>query len=154
MPKHLYRHIPAGFALLAASTAYAQSPSFSLNGTAGLIDMPTAQMLPDGETAWTFSGSGTVYGGTLTFQMLPKLETSVHFMTLPDWTALDEPFFVQSLDLKYQIFSESGAMPSLAIGSRGFLSNGPLSSEYIVASKNVGYGLTVTGGLGCCRLGS
>ncbi len=154
MPKHLYRHIPAGFALLAASTAYAQSPSFSLNGTAGLIDMPTAQMLPDGETAWTFSGSGTFYSGTLTFQMLPKLETSVHFTTLADWTAVDAPLFVQTLDLKYEIFAESDYLPSLAIGSRGFLSNGPLSSEYIVASKNVGYGLTVTGGLGWGRLGS
>ncbi|MCK4862380.1 MAG: YjbH domain-containing protein, partial [Rhodobacteraceae bacterium] len=154
MPKHLYRHIPAGLALLAASTASAQSPSFSLNGTAGLIDMPSAKMLPDGETAWTFSGSGTVSGGTLTFQMLPKLETSVHFMTLSDWTAVDEPYFVQNLDLKYQIFEESDALPSLAIGSRGFLLNGPLSSEYIVASKNVGYGLTVSGGLGWGRLGS
>jgi len=154
MPKHLYRHIPAGLALFAASTAYAQSPSFSLNGTAGLIDMPTAQMLPDGETAWTFSGSGTFYSGTLTFQMLPKLETSVHFTTLADWTAVDAPLFVQTLDLKYEIFAESDYLPSLAIGSRGFLSNGPLSSEYIVASKNVGYGLTVTGGLGWGRLGS
>jgi hypothetical protein len=154
MPKTLYRHIPVGFALLAASTAYAQSPSFSLNGTAGLIDMPSAQLLPDGETAWTFSNSGTSYGGTLTFQMLPNLETAVHFMTLPDWTALGEPFFVQTLDLKYRILEESGNLPSLAIGSRGFLSNGPLTSEYIVASKNVGYGLTVTGGLGWGRLGS
>ncbi len=154
MSKHLYRHILVGSALLAASTAHAQSPSFSLNGTAGLIDMPTAQMLPDGETAWTFSNSGTSYGGTLTFQMLPKLETSVHFMTLLDWTAPGAEVFAQSLDLKYQIFDESETMPSLAIGSRGFLSNGPLTSEYIVASKNVGNGLTVTGGLGWGRLGS
>ncbi|MBL4871879.1 MAG: YjbH domain-containing protein, partial [Rhodobacteraceae bacterium] len=154
MSKLLFRHISAGFALLAASTVYAQSPSFSLNGTAGLIDMPTAQMLPDGETAWTFSNSGTSYGGTLTFQSLPKLETSVHFMTLLDWTGLGVPLYAQSLDLKYQIFDETDTLPSLAIGSRGFLSNGPLTSEYIVASKNVGYGLTVTGGLGWGRLGS
>ncbi len=154
MTKIFYRHIPAGLALLVASTAFAQSPGFSLNGTVGLIDMPTARLLPDGETAWTFSNSGSSYGGTLAFQMLPKLETAVHFMTLPDWTAVDEPFFVQSLDLKYRILEESGHLPSLAIGSRGFLSNGPLSSEYIVASKNVGYGLTVTGGLGWGRLGS
>ena len=154
MPKYLFRHITAGFALLAVSAATAQSPSFSLNGTAGLIDMPTAQMLPDGETAWTFAGSGSASGGTLTFQMLPKLETSVHFTTLSDWTAPGEPYFAQSLDLKYQILSETDTMPSLAIGARGFLSNGPLSSEYIVASKNVGHGLTVTGGLGWGRLGS
>ena len=154
MPKYFYRHIPAGFALLAACTAYAQSPSFSQNGTAGLIDMPSAQLLPDGETAWTFTKSGTSYGGTLAFQMLPNLETAVHFMTLPDWTGVGVDAFAQTLDLKYQILEETGNLPSLAIGSRGFLSNGPLTSEYIVASKNVGHGLTVTGGLGWGRLGS
>lgn len=154
MPKYLYRHIPAGFVLLAATATSAGPASYALDGGTGLIDMPSAQFLPDGETAWTFMGSGTVYGGALTFQMLPKLETSVHFMTLSDWTAPGESFFVQNLDLKYQILAETSAMPSLAIGSRGFLSNGPLSSEYIVASKNAGYGLTVTGGLGWGRLGS
>lgn len=152
MPKLRYRHIPAGFALLVATVATAESPSFSLNGTAGLIDMPTAQLLPDGETAWTFTGTGTVYGGTLTFQMLPNLETAVHFMTVEEWDG--GVLYDQSLDLKYQIFAETDNLPSLAIGSRDFLSNGAFSSEYIVASKEVGYGLTVTGGLGWGRLGS
>ncbi len=153
MPKSLFRHLPAGLALIATTVASAQSASFSLNGTSGLIDMPTAQVLPDAETAWTFSGSGTVYGGTLTFQILPNLETSVHFMTVNDWTGLGEALFDQSLDLKYQIFAETDTLPSLAVGSNDFLSNGAFSSEYIVASKNVGHGLTVTGGLGWGRLG-
>ncbi|MEK6205575.1 MAG: YjbH domain-containing protein, partial [Amylibacter sp.] len=152
MPKHLYRHISASLALLLASSAYAQSPSFSLNGTAGLIDMPTAQLLPDGETAWTFTATGTVYGGTLAFQMLPNLETAVHFMTVDEWAG--GVLYDQSLDLKYQIFAETDSLPSLAIGSRDFLSNGAFSSEYIVASKEISNGLTVTGGLGWGRLGS
>ena len=152
MPKVISRYIPASLVLLAASSINAESPSFSLNGTAGLIDMPSAQMLPDGETAWTFSGTGTVYGGTLAFQLLPNLETAVHFMTVEEWE--DGTLFDQSLDLKYQIIAETDTMPSLAIGSRDFLSNGAFSSEYIVASKDVGYGLTVTGGLGWGRLGS
>lgn len=152
MPKSISRYIPASLVLIAASSISAQSPSYSLNGTAGLIDMPTAQMLPDGETAWTFAGSGTVYGGTLTFQLLPNLETAVHFMTIEEWE--DGTLFDQSLDLKYQVFEETETLPSLAIGSRDFLSNGAFSSEYIVASKNIGYGLTVSGGLGWGRLGS
>lgn len=145
-------YLPAGFALFAASTAFAGPASFALNGGSGLIDMPTAQMLPDGETAWTFTNAGTVVGGTMTFQFLPNLETSVHFSTVDQW--LGGPLYDQSLDLKYQIFAENGRWPSLAIGFRDFLSNGAFSSEYIVASKDVGHGLTVTGGLGWGRLGS
>jgi len=145
-------YLPASFALFAASTAFAGPASFALNGGSGLIDMPTAQMLPDGETAWTFTNAGTVVGGTMTFQFLPNLETSVHFSTVDQW--LGGPLYDQSLDLKYQIFAENGRWPSLAIGFRDFLSNGAFSSEYIVASKDVGHGLTITGGLGWGRLGS
>ena len=152
MHKLFSRYIPASLVLLATGTVWAENPSFSLNGTAGLIDMPTAQMLPDAETAWTFTGTGTVYGGTLTFQMLPNLETAVHFMTIEEWDG--GTLFDQSLDLKYRIFEETDTLPSLAIGSRDFLSNGAFSSEYIVASKGIGYGLTITGGLGWGRLGS
>lgn len=151
MTKTILRTLPLSLALIASSAA-ADPASFALNGASGLIDMPTAQMLPDGETAWTFSGSETAYSGTLTFQMLPNFETSVHFTTINEWDggALND----QSLDIKYQIFAESGNMPSLAIGFRDFLSNGAFSSEYIVASKDVGHGLTVSGGLGWGRLGS
>ena len=142
----------ADITMIAATSATAQNASYSLNGSTGLIDMPSASLLPDGETAWTFTGSGTAYGGTLTFQMLPRLETSVHFTTIDDW--FGGTLYDQSLDLKYQIFDESGNMPAIAIGARDFLSNGAFSSEYLVASKQVGSGLTLTGGLGWGRLGS
>lgn len=154
MSKQHLHLLSAGFLLFAATTAHAQSASFSQNGTTGLIDMPTAQVLPDGETAWTFTGGGTAYGGTLTFQMLPNLETAVHFMTVDDWAVLGEPLFDQSIDLKYRVFAETDTLPSLAIGSNDFLTNGAFSSEYIVTSKTVGYGLTVSGGVGWGRLGS
>mgnify|MGYP001028236747 CR=1 FL=1 len=152
MKKALFPYVATGVVLAIATSANAQSASYSLNGASGLIDMPTAEFLPDGETAWTFTSTGTVYGGTLTFQMLPKLETSVHFMTIDDW--FGGTLYDQSFDLKYQILSETPNRPSLAVGFRDFLSNGAFSSEYLVASKNVGSGLTVSGGLGWGRLGS
>lgn len=153
MTKNMLRYIPFGFALFAATAVGANSASYGLNGASGLIDMPTAEMLPDGETAWTFSKTGTSFNSTLTFQLLPKLETSVHFTTVDQWIG-GNPLYDSSLDLKYQIFEENGAFPSLAIGFRDFLSNGAFSSEYLVASKNIGHNLTVTGGLGWGRLGS
>ncbi len=152
MTKILLRYAPLGFALFAASAAGATSTGYGLNGTAGLIDMPTAQVLPDGETAFTFSKNGTSFNSTLTFQLLPRLETAVHFTTIDQW--LGGPLYDSSFDFKYRIFDESGNLPSLAIGFRDFLSNGAFSSEYLVASKSIGDTLTVTGGLGWGRLGS
>ncbi len=149
----MLRYVPLGFALFAAGVAHAQTASYGLNGATGLIDMPTAEVLPDGETAWSFTKTGTQFSSTLTFELLPKLETAVHFTTIDQWVG-GVPLYDSSLDLKYQIFEENGAFPSLAIGFRDFLSNGAFSSEYIVASKNVGAGVTLTGGLGWGRLGS
>ena len=57
MPKYLYRHIPAGFALLAATATSAGPASYALDGGTGLIDMPSAQFLPDGES-FVFYGLG------------------------------------------------------------------------------------------------
>lgn len=144
--------VPTCLALLTSTAAVAQTASYALHGGTGLIDMPTAETLPDGENAWTVTNTGQMSGGALTFQMLPNLETTVHFTTISEWDGgrlLD-----QSIDFKYQIFDESGMRPAVAIGFRDFLSNGAFSSEYIVATKNVGYGLTVSGGLGWGRLGS
>ncbi len=149
----MLRYVPFGFALFAAGVAHAQSASYGLNGATGLIDMPTAEVLPDGETAWSFTRTGTQFSSTLTFELLPDLETAVHFTTVDQWIG-GVPLYDSSLDLKYRIFEENGAFPSLAIGFRDFLSNGAFSSEYIVASKNVGAGVTLTGGLGWGRLGS
>ena len=153
MKKYLLGSVSFGFAVMAAGSVGANSASYGLNGASGLIDMPTAQMLPDGETAWTFSKTGTAFNGTLTFQLLPKLETSVHFTTVDQWIG-GNPLYDSSLDLKYQIFEENGSFPSLAVGFRDFLSNGAFSSEYLVASKTVTDNLTVSGGLGWGRLGS
>ncbi len=147
----LFGFLLVGFAALPAIT-FAQDASYALNGGTGLIDMPTAETLPDGENAWTFTSTGQIVGGALTFQMLPKLETTVHFTTISDWDG--GKLFDQSIDFKYQIFEESGYRPSLALGFRDFLSNGVFSSEYIVATKDIGYGLVVSGGLGWGRLGS
>ncbi len=115
--------------------------------------MPSAQVLPDGETAWTFGYSELGSVNSLTFQMLPRLETTVHFTSVDVWEG-GAPLYDQSIDLKYQLLDENGMWPAIAIGFRDFLSNGAYSSEYLVATKTLGYGLTVTGGFGWGRLGS
>jgi len=49
----------------------AAAQNLSTYGTPGLIDMPTAEVLNDGELAFTASTFGTTFRSTVTFQMLP-----------------------------------------------------------------------------------
>ena len=51
----------------------AGSQTLSTYGTPGLIDMPTAQVLPDGYVALTTSHFGANQRNTLTFQVLPRV---------------------------------------------------------------------------------
>ena len=151
MSKNLLRFLPLTLALIGTS-AQAQNATYALNGGTGLIDMPNALTLPDGETAFTFTNTPNTFNGTLTFQLLPNLETSVHFTTVNGWDG--GTLYDKSLDLKYQITDENGMWPALAIGFRDLGSNGAFSSEYLVATKSLGDDITVTAGLGWGRLGS
>ncbi|HSF93264.1 MAG TPA: YjbH domain-containing protein, partial [Paracoccaceae bacterium] len=135
-----------------AQPFYAQDISFGMEGTAGLIDMPDASVLPDGETAFTYSAMGETTRYNFAFQLLPRLESAVHYSSIGAWDA--DGLFDASVDLKYQLLDEKGLRPAVAIGSRDFLSNGVYSSEYLVASKTVADDFTVTGGVGWGRLGT
>ena len=140
----------------AAQGAFAQGPvpSFGNLGSTGIIDMPNAAMQPDGETSWSFINNGTSNGGALNFQLLPNVEATARIVSLDDWTAVGESFSDNTLDLKFRLLEERDLRPAFAIGFRDFLSNGPTSSEYIVASKSIGENLRVSAGLGWGRLGS
>ncbi len=144
--------LSVGFVSMAAAQGFA--PSFGNQGSIGIIDMPNAEMQPDGETSWSFIGNGTSGGGVLNFQLLPNVEASARIITLDDWTGLGQSFADNTLDLKFRLVQEGALRPAIAVGFRDFLSNGPTASEYIVASKNIGDNLRITGGLGWGRLGS
>ena len=147
---------PFALSVALAPMAMAQgfAPSFGNLGSIGIIDMPNAEMQPDGETSWSFIGNGTSSGGVLNFQLLPNVEVAARIITLDDWTGLGQSFADNTLDLKFRLVQEGDIRPSIAVGFRDFLSNGPTASEYIVASKNIGENLRITGGLGWGRLGS
>ena len=130
------------------------APSFGLHGSIGLIDMPTAAMQPDGETSWSLINNGVSTGGVLDFQLLPNVEVSARIVNLSDWSAPGVSFSDNTLDLKFGLVQEGNVMPAIAIGFRDFLSNGPTSSEYIVATKSIGENIRVSAGLGWGRLGS
>ena len=134
-------------------------PRTTLNfyGSAGLIDMPSAQIMPDGEFSTTISHFGGITRNTLSFQITPRLSGAFRYAATEGLNLAGfETYFDRSFDLRYQILQqrEGGWWPSVAIGLQDFVGTGIYAGEYIVASRSFGDSLTVTGGIGWGRLGS
>jgi len=140
---------------LAQTTAPAGLNDLSTYGTPGLIDLPTADVLPDGNIALTTSGFGSTLRNTLTFQLLPNLYGTFRYSVIRDFDPggpQDGDRFDRSFDVHYQIWEEAPRRPAVALGLRDFGGTGIYSSEYVVATKTVTPGLRATAGLGWGRL--
>ncbi|MEL6807717.1 MAG: YjbH domain-containing protein [Pseudomonadota bacterium] len=136
----------------AADSAGAQT--LSTYGTPGLIDMPTAQVLPDGQVALTTNRFGNNIRSTFTFQVLPRVYGSFRYSIIRDFEqrVVQPDRFDRSFDVHYQILDESPSRPALALGLRDIGGTGVFSGEYFVATKSFGDKLRVTGGMGWGRL--
>lgn len=146
--------------MLTSGAAMAQDAgiTYSLNGTPGLLDMPTAESAEQGAVALTLGYAEGLGRTTLTFQATDNLSLSLRyaFIDLYDdpTTAILDGKFERSFDLRYRFNDETTYLPSVAIGLQDILTPGRLGAEYIVASKSVGDNLTVTAGIGWGALGT
>ncbi|MEK0165595.1 YjbH domain-containing protein [Phaeobacter sp. A36a-5a] len=132
-----------------------QAPAQTLStyGTPGLVDMPTAEVLPDGTIALTTSNFENTSRNTLTFQMLPNIYGSFRYSFLRGFdVGVDLSRYDRSFDIHFQLRDETAAGPAIALGLRDFGGTGVYASEYLVATKHVTPDLTVTGGIGWGRL--
>ena len=147
-----------------ASTTAAQDngPSYTVFGTPGLLEMPTAESAAPNEIAVTLAYSATGgYRTSFTYQLTDRLSGSFRYGVFDQYgqptTANPDPenfeTFDRSFDVQYRLTNESGYIPAIAVGMRDFLGTGRYSSEYIVASKSIGSDLVVTAGLGWGRMG-
>lgn len=124
-------------------------------GTPGrLIDMPTAEMAPDGQLSTTVSHFQGFTKSTLSFQILPWISGSFRYSATDNLTPQFSTFYDRSFDLRFRLVKEGRYTPAVAVGLQDFIGTGILAAEYIVASKSIGDRLVVTGGLGWGRLGS
>ncbi|HLS19800.1 MAG TPA: YjbH domain-containing protein, partial [Paracoccaceae bacterium] len=80
--------------------AHEQRPTRNLFGMTGLIDMPTAEMQPDGEVALGASHFGTTFRTTLSAQFLPWLEVAFRYTKISDWGISGFERFDRSFDAK------------------------------------------------------
>lgn len=147
-------------ALLAGGAAAASrvNDTLNFNGVTGLIDMPGANMQPDGNVATTISRFGPITRTTLTFQITPRLQGSFRYigvkgLNLPG-TSSSGVYYDRSFDLRYQLLTEGRWRPAVTVGLQDFIGTGIFAGEYVVAGKTLGDSVRVTGGIGWGRLGS
>lgn len=123
-------------------------------GRPGLVEMPTAEVAPDGQLALSYTNFGNVNRTTLTFQMAPRLSGSFRYTGIKGFGDDSETYWGRSFDISYLLLNEGTYRPAVAIGLQDFMGTDVFGGEYIVATKSLGDKLRVTGGLGWGRLGS
>lgn len=150
-----------GVALLLAGTTacFAQdrdifeTPPLSFYGLPGLIDMPSAAAMPDGELATTISSFAGTTRYQLAAQFHPRISGVFRYSQVNDFDAAGfDTYYDRSFDLRFTLLTENLMRPEVAIGLRDFIGTGIYGAEYIVATKTLTPQLTVTGGLGWGRL--
>ncbi|SIO02905.1 YjbH domain-containing protein [Vannielia litorea] len=136
-------------ALAMAGPATAQNLSFY--GTPGLVDMPTAEPLPDGTFALTSANYGPIWRNSLTFQITPRISGSFRYSNLGSLFRPNSDYYDRSFDLTILLREEDDVWPAISLGLRDFGGTGLQGGEFVVASKYVTPRLQLTAGIGWGR---
>ncbi|PCJ07343.1 MAG: hypothetical protein COB16_11460 [Rhodobacteraceae bacterium] len=139
-------------------------PSLNFFGTPGLLDMPSAEMMPDGQftTSYTwFGGQGRI---NLSFQALPWLSASFRYNSIKDLNLYGfSTYYDRGFDVRVRLLRERRYLPAVTLGLQDFAGTGVYAGEYIVATKGFDTPplggaragrLKLSAGLGWGRLGS
>ncbi len=139
------------------------APSLNFYGLPGLVDMPSAEMLPEGQ----FTNGVSYFAGqgryTLAFQPTDWMLASFRYSMIPE-LANGRTLYDRSFDVRFRLFRETRRWPGITVGLQDFAGTGIYSGEFIAATKNFdtpAWGtsrlpgrLKVTAGLGWGRFGS
>ena len=127
-------------------------------GTTGLIDLPNARMMNDGDLKITFSTQKTVNNTNISYQVTPWLQSTFRYSIFnpdnPVRATIDnviDGLNDRSYSIKATLLNENKYIPELALGIKDIMGTGAWSSEYIVASKKIN-NFDITLGLGWGRL--
>lgn len=142
-------------------------PSLNFYGSPGLLDTPSAEMMPDGQFATTYSWFGRQGRFNLSFQALPWLAASFRYngiKTNGAQIAGFDTYYDRGFDVRARLWREGRWRPEVTMGLQDFAGTGVYAAEYFVATKRFetpslgaasGPGkLKVSVGLGWGRLGS
>lgn len=143
----------AALSFLIALGGPVQGDGLSIYGSPGLIDMPGAAAMPDGQFALTTSGFGATLRNTLSFQIMPGVLGTFRYSVIDEFLGEGSTLYDRSFDIHFTLLHETATRPGLSFGLRDFGGTGVYSSEYLVVSKAILPGFSVTAGLGWGRLG-
>jgi len=121
----------------------APPPTASEWGGVGLLQTPTARMAADGDMAFTASHNSPYSRYNVTMQPFPWLEGTFRYINVSNIRygpniAGDQNYKDKSIDFKLRLWQETRWTPDVSFGVRDIGGTGFFSSEYLVASKNVG----------------
>ena len=147
------------------SLAPLPTPSLNFYGVPGLIDMPTAGTMPDGQFAFTYSFFAGTSRYSATFQALPWLSATFRYNGIRNWNLGGfRTYYDRGFDVRFRLNKESRYFPEVTLGLQDFIGTGIYAGEYIVATKQFNTPalspgrlpgrLSLTAGIGWGRLGS
>jgi hypothetical protein len=123
-------------------------------GEVGLIEMPSARMVADGDLSANMSFSENTQHYNLGFQFFPWLETDFHYSGLNHFDFPAYPvYWDRAFSVKARLWDETEFVPAVAVGLNNVIGVSVFSSEYLVASKQFG-DFDASVGIGWGRLGS
>jgi len=122
-------------------------------GLPGLVDLPIARKLPDGEMVLTQQLHRSLARTGASFQLLPNLGVAFRYSGHGSGgrEANGRINHDRSFDAHLTLWGEGRYHPGLAVGLRDFIGTGWYSSEYVVATKSI-ENFEFTTGLGFGRL--
>lgn len=134
---------------------YKDTPSYSNYGTIGLIQMPTARMLPAGSLGISWSNSDPYLNGSVLAYPFSWFEASFQYTDINNALYSDVNLFSgrqsykdKGFDVKFRILKESTIIPEMAVGIRDLAGTAVFGSEYLVFNKKLASNLDITFGIG------
>lgn len=151
--------LPVAAALVPADAGFADPMIGTVTnryGLPGVIDTPTAEMMPDATLGAVLGYTELGNSTGLSFQILPRVTAVLRYGKF-DSTEEDRGYVRdRSFDIRVSLLDESlgGWRPSVAVGLQDAIGTGFYASEYVVATKTLSPRLRVSAGLGWGRLAS
>ena len=113
------------------------APSLNFYGSPGLIDMPSGEMLPEGQFTTTVSYFGGQGRYTLTFQPTPWMSASFRYNSIRNWNLGGFPtYYDRGFDVRFRLAQETQWRPQITLGLQDFAGTGIYAAEYFAATKN------------------
>ena len=122
-------------------------------GLPGVIDLPTAKRLSDGDLILTQQLHRSLARSGISVQALPRIGVSFRYTGhgINGSEAYGRINHDRSFDAHISVLDEGKYAPAFSLGLRDFIGTGWYSSEYIVSTKSIG-NFQFTAGLGFGRL--